>query len=406
MKNTFNIIFYIKKTKPNMEGECPVYARITINGTRCELATQRALPKEQWQLKAGKVVGHTTEIKSLNAHLELFRNNIYDYYREMQTQRMPVNTTSLRNLMQGKTVSAVTIVEVFIEHNEKIKSHIGKEFALATYKRFETTLKHLQEFLHYRFRQKDIIVTEIDLKLLIDFEYYLKNTRRCNHNSALKYVKLFKKIVRVAMAEGHIQRDPFLNYKAKFQTVERDYLNEEELQRLESKVFTSKRLEQVRDLYVFSCYTALSYIDLVSLTKDQLEKDSKGRMWIHMFRKKTNVRTQLRLFPKSIDILKKYEDHPESTIKGTLLPSLSNQKLNSYLKEIASLCEIRKHLTFHSARHTFATTVTLERGVPIETVSSMMSHKNIRTTQIYAKINKSKIEADLDALEQRMKHND
>ncbi len=387
-----------------MEGECPVYARITINGTRCELATQRALPKEQWKYQAGKVLGNTTEIKSLNAHLELFRNNIYDYYREMQNQRMPVNTTSLRNLMKGKTESAATIVEIFADHNKKMKSRIGKEFALATYKRFETTLKHLQEFLYYRFRKKDLIVTEIDLKLLIDFEYYLKNTRHCNHNSALKYVKLFKKIVRVAMAEGHIQRDPFLNYKAKFQPVERDYLNEEELQRLESKEFTSQRLELVRDLYVFSCYTALSYIDLVTLTKDQLEKDSKGRMWIHMFRTKTNVRTQLRLFPKAIEILKKYENHPGAGIKGTLLPSLSNQKLNAYLKEIASLCEIRKHLTFHSARNTFATTVTLERGVPIETVSSMMSHKNIRTTQIYAKINKSKIEeADLDALELKMK---
>ena len=388
-----------------MEGECPVYARVTINGTRCELATQRTLPPEKWNTKSGKVVGNSAEIKSLNEHLQMFRNSIYEYYREMQTLRMPVNTTSLRNLMTGHTESVKTIGEIFISHNEKMKSRIGQEYALATYKRFETTLKHIQEFLNYRFKQKDIAVSEIDLKMLIDFEYYLKNTKKCNHNSALKYVKLFKKIVRVALAEGFIVRDPFMNYRAKFQPVERDYLNEEELNRLEDREFKSERLELVRDLFVFSCYTALSYIDLVTLTKDQLEKDSKGRTWIHMFRTKTNVRTQLRLFPKAIEILKKYKDHPVSANKGTLLPSMSNQKLNAYLKEIAALCEIKKHLTFHSARHTFATTVTLERGVPIETVSSMMSHKNIRTTQIYAKINKSKIESDLDALEKKMMAN-
>jgi site-specific recombinase XerD len=312
----------------------------------------------------------------------------------------------LRLLVSGKVEVEKTIVPIFQEHNKKIKSRIGMEYALATYKRFEVTLKHIQEFLYYRTKKKDIVVTEIDLKFLTDFEYYLKNIRKCNHNSALKYVKLFKKIVRVAIAEGFITRDPFLNYKQKYQTVERDYLSEEELKAVEEKNFTTPRLDLVRDLFIFSCYTALSYIDMVNLSTDQLEKDSKGRLWIHMFRQKTNVRTQLRLFPKAIEILEKYKDHPVSVSKGKLLPSMSNQKLNAYLKEIAEICKINKHLCWHSARHTFGTTVTLERGVPIETVSSMMSHKNIRTTQIYAKINKNKIESDLDVLELKMKLND
>lgn len=385
-----------------MHGECPIYSRITINGTRCEFATQRSIEKEKWKLKSGKVLGPTPEIKSLNEHLQAFRNKNFNHYCEMQERNMPMNCDSLRILTSGKTEVEKTIVPIFIDHNKKIKSRIGMEYALATYKRFEVTLKHIQEFLFYRTKKKDIAVTEIDLKFLTDFEYYLKNIRKCNHNSALKYVKLFKKIVRVAIAEGFITRDPFMNYKQKYQTVERDYLNEEELNAVEAKVFSTPRLDLVRDLFIFSCYTALSYIDMVNLSKDQLEKDNKGRLWIHMFRQKTNVRTQLRLFPKAIEILEKYKDHPVSVSKGKLLPSLSNQKLNAYLKEIAELCKINKHLCWHSARFTFATTLTLERGVPIETVSSMMSHKNIRTTQIYAKINKNKIESDLDALELKM----
>lgn len=406
MRNTFNIIFYIRTGKQNIHGECPIYSRVTINGTRCELATQRTIEKEKWKLKTGKVIGPTSEIKSLNEHMQAFRNTIFNHYCEMQERNMPMNCDSLRLLVSGKVEVEKTIVPIFEEHNKKIKSRIGMEYALATYKRFEVTLKHIQEFLYYRFKKKDIGVTEIDLKFLTDFEYYLKNTRKCNHNSALKYVKLFKKIVRVAIAEGFITRDPFLNYKQKYQIVEREYLSEEELNAVEAKVFTTPRLDLVRDLFIFSCYTALSYIDMVNLSKDQLETDSKGRLWIHMFRQKTNVRTQLRLFPKAIEILEKYKDHPVSVSKGKLLPSMSNQKLNAYLKEIAEVCKIKKHLCWHSARHTFGTTVTLERGVPIETVSSMMSHVNIRTTQIYAKINKKKIESDLDILELKMKLND
>lgn len=405
MRNTFSILFYIKKQKENKLGECPIYARVTINATRCEFATHRSIEEEKWILKSGKLQGGGSDIKGINAHMLMLRNKYYDYYRDMEVRRMPINCESLKKLVAGDAEPTKTIMSVFAEHNEKVRTRIGMEFAQATYKRFETTMKHLGEFLYYRYKQKDMVVTEIDLKLLTEFEYYLKNVRKCNHNSALKYVKLFKKIVRVALAEGYILRDPFLNYKAKFQTVEREYLNQEELARLESQIFTTGRLDLVRDLFVFSCYTALSYIDLISLTKDQLEKDNKGRTWIHMFRTKTKVRTQLRLFPKAIEILDKYKDDPECARKGTLLPSMSNQKLNAYLKEIASLCGIKKHLTFHSARHTFATTVMLERGVPIETVSSMLSHKNIRTTQIYARINKSKIEADLDALEQKMNGN-
>jgi site-specific recombinase XerD len=389
-----------------MHGECPIYSRITINGTRCEFAAQRSIEKEKWKLKSGKVIGVTPDIKSLNEHLQAFRNTIFNHYCEMQERKVPMNCDSLRLLVSGKVEVEKTIVPIFQEHNKKIKSRIGMEYALATYKRFEVTLKHIQEFLYYRTKKKDIVVTEIDLKFLTDFEYYLKNIRKCNHNSALKYVKLFKKIVRVAIAEGFITRDPFLNYKQKYQTVERDYLSEEELKAVEEKNFTTPRLDLVRDLFIFSCYTALSYIDMVNLSTDQLEKDSKGRLWIHMFRQKTNVRTQLRLFPKAIEILEKYKDHPVSVSKGKLLPSMSNQKLNAYLKEIAEICKINKHLCWHSARHTFGTTVTLERGVPIETVSSMMSHKNIRTTQIYAKINKNKIESDLDVLELKMKLND
>jgi site-specific recombinase XerD len=406
MKNTFNIIFYTKKTKPNREGKFPIYARITINGTRLELSTNRATANKNLEIVNGKIKGSSDETNSLNAHLQSFRHKLYNQYRELIDKKILVNATSLKNLVYGIEEKKKTVLELFSEHNKQVKERIGKEYALATYKRFETTQNHFQKFLQHRYKMNDIHFDDLNMKLLNDFDYYLKTVNKCNHNSALKYVKLFKKIVRLAVSIDLLVKDPFMNFKSKVQEVERDFLTWNELKTIEEKEFTIGRLDLVRDLFVFSCYTGLAYIDMATLSLNDIKKEQDGEMWLQILRTKTKGRSQILLLPKALETIEKYKNYPVNCAERKLLPAFSNQKMNAYLKEIADLCKVKKHLTFHSARHTFATTVTLSNGVPIETVSSMLGHKNIRTTQIYARILKDKIGVDMKALKAKLISND
>lgn len=406
MKNTFNIIFYTKKTRPNKDGRFPIYSRVTINGSRVEFATNRTTANERLELHNGKIKGSSEETTSLNAHLQSFRHNIYEHYRELIDRQLPVNANSLKNLVSGIDENRKTVLTLFQEHNEQVKERIGKEYALATYKRFETTQTHFRNFLLYRYKQNDMHFKQLDMKLLNDFDTYLKNVKKCCHNSALKYIKLFKKIVRLAIVTDLLEKDPFMNFRGKVQEVERDFLTWQELEVIEKKEFVIPRLDLVRDIFVFSCYTGLAYVDVASLTPADITKDRDGEFWLHILRTKTKGRTQVLLLPKAMEIIKKYKHYPVNESESKLLPSFSNQKMNAYLKEIADLCKVNKHLTFHSARHTFATTVTLSNGVPIETVSAMLGHKNIRTTQIYARILKEKIGVDMKALKVKLATHD
>lgn len=406
MKNTFNIIFYTKMTRPNKDGRFPIYSRVTINGSRVEFATNRTTANDRLELHNGKIKGSSEETTSLNAHLQSFRHKIYEHYRELIDQQLPVNATSLKNLVAGIDEKRKTVLTLFQEHNEQVKERIGKEYALATYKRFETTQTHFRKFLLYRYKQNDMHFKQLDMKLLNDFDTYLKNTKKCCHNSALKYIKLFKKIVRLAIVTDLLEKDPFMNFRGKVQEVERDFLTWQELEVIEKKEFVIPRLDLVRDIFVFSCYTGLAYVDVASLTPADITKDRDGEFWLHILRTKTKGRTQVLLLPKAMEIIKKYKDYPVNESESKLLPSFSNQKMKAYLKEIADLCKVNKHLTFHSARHTFATTVTLSNGVPIETVSAMLGHKNIRTTQIYARILKEKIGVDMKALKVKLATHD
>jgi site-specific recombinase XerD len=212
-------------------------------------------------------------------------------------------------------------------------------------------------------------------------------------------------VVNIALANDWLMKDPFLKFKGSIKEVERDFLSTEELQSIEDKKFTISRLDEVRDMFVFSCYTGLAYADIAKLSLNEIEIGIDKQKWIYTHREKTETKSNIPLLPKALEIIEKYKNHPECVISGKLLPLRSNQKMNAYLKEIAILCEITKNLTFHSARHTFATTVTLTNGVPIESVSSMLGHKNIRTTQIYAKVVEKKVSEDMKKLKSRLNKN-
>jgi site-specific recombinase XerD len=303
--------------------------------------------------------------------------------------------------LQGTKERTRFLVPIFQDHNRKIKALVGKEYAPGTLERYETSLRHTKEFLLWKYNVTDIDITKIDHAFVTDYEFYLRTVRNCANNTAVKYLKNFNKIIKLCLANHWLDRNPFANYKSKVKEVERVYLSEEELQEIINKDFGTERLSLVRDIFIFSCFTGLAYIDVKNLTKLHISIGIDGGKWIFTHRQKTESASKIPILPVTQMIIDKYENHPQAVNQNKLLPILSNQKMNAYLKEIAGVCKIEKELTFHIARHTFATTVTLTNGVPIESVSKMLGHKNLRTTQHYAKVLDKKVSEDMKILKDK-----
>jgi site-specific recombinase XerD len=398
MNKTFNLLFFIKKNKIRTNGTAPIYLRITIDGKAAEIAAKRYIDPKKWDNKAHKAVGNSQEAKILNAYLKTLEQQVYDFHYLMLKEEDFVTAESLKSKLLGTDVTTRMLIPIFQEHNDKVEALVGKDFAPGTLERYKTSLKHTQEFLNWKYKVSDIDITKIDHVFIMDYDFWLRSVRKCANNTAVKYIKNFKKIIRLCMANGWLSKDPFLGYKAKLKVVERPYLTKDEIQAIYEKEFASDRLNQVRDFFIFSCFTGLAYVDVKQLSKSNINIGIDGDQWIFTRRQKTDTSTRVPLLPLARELVLKYENHPQCVNSDVLFPILSNQKMNSYLKEIASICGINKELTFHIARHTFATTVTLSNGVPIESVSKMLGHTNIKTTQHYAKILDKKVSEDMSVL--------
>lgn len=402
MNKSFNLLFYVKKSKIAANGTAPIYLRITIDGRITEIAVKRYIVPDKWNSKSQKAIGTSEEVRTLNAYLKTFEQEVYQAQHELIREKEVVTIETLKNKLIGVNEKSRMLVPIFEDHNNKIAALIGQEFAPGTLERYKTSLKHTIDFLKWKYNITDIDIKKIDHSFITEYEFYLRSIRKCNNNSAVKYIKNFGKIIRICIANGWLDKNPFVNYKAKVKEVERAYLVQEEIQAIADKEFTTERLNQVKDIFLFSCFTGLAYIDVKQLTQNNIGFGIDGGKWIFTNRQKTDTRSNIPLLPMAEEILNKYKQHPQCLNEGKLLPVLSNQKMNSYLKEIADLCEINKELTFHIARHTFATTVTLTNGVPIESVSKMLGHKNLRTTQHYAKILDRKVSEDMKALREKI----
>lgn len=403
MQNTFSILFYPKQSDIDKQGKSPIYMRITVNGKRSELSIQRKIEFSNWNSEAGKVRGTKIEVRNLNRLMDSIKSKIYAHHRELIENNRLVTAKALKNAYLGIGEKEIMLIDVFQNHNAQIKKLVGKEYAINTLKRYETTLKHVQSFLASHYNLEEISLKNIDHQFITNFEFYLKSTRNCNHNSSMRYIKNLKKIIGIAIANNWIDKDPFRNFKARSKETEREFLSEAEIQTIIDKKLPILRLDQVRDIFIFCCYTGLAYSDVKKLTDNNLVKGIDGEMWIKFNRTKTDTRSNIPLLQTPLIILDKYRANDEVSINNKLLPVSSNQKMNAYLKEIADLCGIRKNLTFHLARHTFATTVTLSNGVPIESVSKMLGHKSLRTTQHYAKLLDRRVSDDMKVLRLKMK---
>jgi len=396
--NSFALLFFIRKERANKNGEVPIYLRITVNGKISEISLNRRIAATQWDSAATKLTGTNPFAKQTNGYLDTVKAKILKHHQELLAEGEQITSKNLKNKYLGFTESTRTVLETFKYHNEQIKKLEGKDFAPATVQRYETTLNHLKEFIKKKYKISDIPLNQLKYSFIEDFEFYLKTERMCANNTAVKYNKNFKKIINMAVRYEWLSKDPFANYKSKLNEVIIEFLTTEELKIIEEKEFDIPRVDIVRDIFVFSCYTGLAFTDLNSLTIDEIKTENDGTLWIRKPRKKTSTVCSIPLLEKPLKIIEKYKDHPLTSINRRVLPKISNQKMNSYLKEIADVCGIKKPLRSHIGRHTFATTITLSNGVPIEVVSKMLGHSTITMTQKYAKVVENYVKSEMKKL--------
>ena len=401
-RRTFGLLFYIRRDKTNKKGEAPVFMRLTINGERADASIKRFIEPHAWNSAKGKANEKSRGGKDLNLYLDAISANILRIQRDLELDKKEVSAQIILNRYLGKEQSdRHTLMEVFRAHNEKCRALSGISLAPGTVIRYETSLRLTEAFLRTTYKKEDCYLDEITHQFVEDYDFYLRTVRRCCHNTTTKYLLNFKKIIRIALAKGWMKKDPFAQVHFHFEPVEREFLEKQELKVLLNKEITITRLAQVRDIFCFCCLTGLAFMDVQQLKPEHLVADIHGKIWIRKARQKTKNMCNIPLLDEAQKIINRYRDHPYCQTHGVLLPVCSNQKMNSYLKELADICGIRKNLSTHCARHTFAT-LTLASGATIDNVAKMLGHANVNMTRRYAKVLDSSIMRDMEVVAENM----
>jgi len=396
-ETTFSILFWIKKNRLH-NGKVPVYSRVTINGQRTEISTQNEVPLVEWDARSQSSTGRSKEAKALNADLAFIKAKLLTSRNILSAGGKVVTPESLKNEYFGIVEKPRMLVEIIQHHNDDFEKLIGIDYCRVTWTKYDSMLKHIKNFLKWKFNLGDINIRSLNFEFINDFEFYLKTEKSIDSKTNPRYIKNLRKIVRECVVKDWLHKDPFIAYKLKEKKSDRTYLTEFEFSAIREKHFPIARLDQIKDIFLFSCYTGLSYIDIFNLTLQNIMIGIDGEKWINTNRQKTDSSSRVPLLPPALAIIAKYANFPEIVNRNKLLPVPSNQKVNAYLKEIGACAGISKELTFHMARHTFATTVTLNNGIPMESVSKMLGHTKIQTTQIYAKILDKKVSTDMNEL--------
>lgn len=402
--HTFSILFWINKSRA-INDKAEIFVRVTVNGKRANIGIKRKINIGLWDNQNKKVKGKTKESQEVNRHLNLVQARLLNIYQDLKYKGELITPQLIKSLYNGENINSKTLLELLEYHNRKIENTL----APGTIRNFGITENYINRFLKNNLKTTDVYLRQLNYKFISDLEMFLVNYypkghhKAMSHNTVMKHLQRLRKIVNLAYQLEWIDKDPFLRWKPTFEQKQREFLSANELNNLENYQFLIDRLDRVRDLFVFSCYTGISYSDLMELTTTNLITGMDGNIWIATKRLKTKTSVRVPLLEPVKKLLEKYNKHPVTTYSGTILPKITNEKTNLYLKEIADAVGIKKNLTFHMARHTFATTVTLSNGVPIETVSKMLGHTKLATTQIYARVLDKKISEDMLALQKKLK---
>jgi site-specific recombinase XerD len=400
MKHSFSLLAIIRKNKQTKDGEVPVYLRITCNGRRIEVSVKISLDPSKWNPAKGRVKGNTEEARRLNQSIETFEHRAREIYNRFILAGKLITADAIKNELILPAAGQHCLVAEMEKFVVGIEGRIGNGYSAGTVRNWKVTLGHLKEFLKQTSGLADIPFKELSLPFLHSLELYAATQWHCRTNATLKHIERIRKIVNQAVAFNWLEKDPFATFQGKHEKTHRTFLTQTELDKIEAMEIAMSRLARVRDIFLFSCYTGLAYVDVEKLTPANLVIGIDKKRWIYTFREKTGNKSNIPLLAKAADLVDKYS--AEAARSGRLLPVITNIKTNAYLKEIGDICELKKNLTFHMARHTFATTVTLSNGVPMETVSNMLGHSKITTTQIYAKVLENKVSSDMLALERKL----
>ena len=400
VQSTFNLLFVVRKHRLLKNGEAPIYLRITVNGEVADITVKRSVRAEMWNQRRECSNGKQHKDYELNHYLETLKARLYQIHREFEIDGKRITAKALRDRFYGKDESSKTIGDVYREHNDKCRALIGIDFTKSTVEKFDTSLSHLKEYMLHRYGRDDVLLSEVNGQFVNNFDFYLKTVRKCQNNSSIKHLKNLKKVVRIALANDWMKKDPFYGIQFKHEETHVEFLTQEELEKVMNKEFEISRLALVRDVFVFCTFTGLAFIDVKNLTKEHLMKDNNGALWIRKPRQKTGNMSNIPVLSVTKRLIEQYADHPECIKKGVLMPVLSNQKLNAYLKEIADCCGITKRISSHVARYTAATVVFLANNVSIENVAKILGHSNTKMTQHYAKVLDSSIMRDMAGVEQ------
>lgn len=349
MKSTFRTLFYLRKNQPKSNGMYPIMVRITINSKVVQFSTKIDILPNQWDMKAGKAKGKTEEIAEINRKLISFSSRIDKAHNKRMESNGYALPEEIKNDLLGTDTTHKTLIYYFTKHNEQYQQKVGKNTTHTTYKRYELVKARLIEFLSEKYNLTDISIREMNTILLEDFYLYLRNKSEINNNTAMKFLQRLRRVINfIIKGHGETIPDPFLNFNFHYDEVEREILTLNEINTIYKKRFSSKRLNQVRDIFVFSCFTGLSYIDVFNLTESNIQQAFDESLWVMTKRSKTGVKVNVRLLDIPNEIIDRYRGKQKN---GKVLPVITNQKMNDYLKEIAAICNIDKVLTFHMGRH-------------------------------------------------------
>ncbi|SFC86197.1 site-specific integrase [Zunongwangia sp. SCSIO 43204] len=402
---TFSILFWVYSSRVK-NNQTNLYVRISLDNQRVNVSLKSKIPYDLWDATAQRLNGNSKLAKESNNLIDETRTKIFQNYQDLRFQNREVTAELLKANFLGEGPKDKTLVDILDYHAQKINGTLTK----GTIRNFKVTENYIYRFLKEELHTNSIYLSELNYKFINDFSNFLftcwpkGHINAMSHNTVMKHVQRLRKIVTLAFHLEWIDKDPFVRWKPTFEKKERDFLNSNELKIIEDFIFHNERLDRVRDLFIFSCYTGISFSDINQLTKDNIRIGLDGQKWIFTFRNKTKTKVKIPLLDKALELIEKYEHHPMTAIAGSLLPLITNVKVNFYLKEVAELCDIKRNLTFHMARHTFATTVTLANGVPIETVSKLLGHTKIATTQIYARVLEDKLSNDMSDLSKKLRN--